>query len=221
VTTSPPLVEGSELHKSYRRGTEIVHALAGVDIALEPGELVALVGRSGSGKSTLLNLLAGWEGPDEGTLRWAGRVISGRKPLRWDDLAMIPQSLGLIEELSIRANVELPARLGGSLDSHTERVDQLVGHLGLGDLAERMPDQTSLGEQQRTALARALVAHPLVLLADEPTGHQDATWARRVLSTLAVAAGEGTACLVATHSDEVASFASRVLRMHDGRIERG
>jgi ABC-type lipoprotein export system ATPase subunit len=218
VTQAPPLLSAEGLRKDYRRGAETVHALAGVDVTLSAGELVALVGRSGSGKSTLLNVLAGWERPDAGSVSWLGADLARPASLGWDDVAVLPQSVGLIEELTIRANLELPGRLGGGLEGGEERVERLLEHLGLRELAERMPDQTSLGEQQRAALARALVARPRLVLADEPTGHQDAVWATRVISTLSVAAGEGTTCLVATHSNEVASFAARVLQMHDGRI---
>jgi putative ABC transport system ATP-binding protein len=217
---APPavLLSATGVHKSYRRGSETVHALAGVDIVLHPGELVALTGRSGSGKSTLLNVLAGWEAPDSGSVSWEGEgESSARRDLPWGVLAVLPQNLGLIEELSVRGNVELPARLApGRADD--DRVDQLLDHFGLRALAGRVPAETSLGEQQRTALARALVLQPDLLLIDEPTGHQDAAWATRVIAALNVAAGEGTCCLVATHSDEVASFASRVVRIEDGRI---
>jgi putative ABC transport system ATP-binding protein len=218
VRPEPAVVTATDLHKSYRRGAEVVHALAGVSVTLRPGELIALVGRSGSGKSTLLNVLAGWEAPDSGQVTWAAAPGVATASLPWRALAVLPQSLGLIEELTVRANVELPARLGVGAGAARERVDQLLSHFGLKDLSGRMPAETSLGEQQRTALARALVLEPDVLLIDEPTGHQDATWATRVISALNVAAGEGTCCLVATHSDEVAAFASRIIRIEDGKL---
>jgi putative ABC transport system ATP-binding protein len=213
-----PLVSADNVRKTYARGAEEVHALDGVSFDLGVGELIALVGRSGSGKTTLLNVLAGWEVPDEGAVAWKGRAGGVLRALPWDEVALLPQSLGLIEELTVRGNVELPARLAGRLDAESDRADHLIEHLGLAGLAERPPDEISLGEQQRTALARALILRPDLLLVDEPTGHQDAGWASRVISTLNVAAGEGTCCLVATHSDEVASYASKTLRMEDGRI---
>jgi ABC-type lipoprotein export system ATPase subunit len=212
------LVEVRGVRKSYARGSESVHALAGVDLRLDSGELVALVGRSGSGKTTLLNVLAGWEQPDSGTVSWKGSARTSMRSLPWEGIAVLPQSLGLIEELSVRGNVQLPARLAGRLATEDERVEQLIAHFGLQELAGRPPEEISLGEQQRTALARAVVLRPELLLVDEPTGHQDATWATRVIAALNVAAGEGTCCLVATHSDEVAAYASRTLHMEDGRI---
>ena len=209
------------IRKWFERGSETVHALDGVDLTLRSGELVALVGRSGSGKTTLLNVLAGWDRPDEGTLQWLGEDGATMRSKPWEKVAVLPQSLGLIEELSVRDNVQLPARLKRRLAELQERAEQLIVHLGLQDLADRAPDEISLGEQQRTALARALLLRPNLLLVDEPTGHQDAAWATRVIASLNVAASEGTCCLVATHSDEVAGYASRTLHMQDGRLVNG
>jgi putative ABC transport system ATP-binding protein len=219
--SSPALVHARGLHKSFSRGSETVHALVGVDLTLGPGELVALVGRSGSGKTTLLNVLAGWEQPDSGSISWMGDETTSMRAIPWQGVAVLPQSLGLIEELSVRGNVQLPARLVGRLDDEAERAEDLIAHFGLQELAHRPPDEVSLGEQQRTALARSLLLRPDLLLVDEPTGHQDANWATRVIASLNVAAGEGTCCLVATHSDEVAAFASRTLHMADGRLANG
>lgn len=215
---STPLVSLDGVTKSYGRGAAAVHALRGVTLRLEPGELVALVGRSGSGKTTLLNVLAGWEVPDAGRITWLGDETVALRSLAWGSVGVLPQSLGLAEELSVAGNVALPARLARRDAEHRERGSQLIAHFGLADLARRRPDEVSLGEQQRTALARALLLRPELLLVDEPTGHQDESWATRVIAALTVAAGEGTCCLVATHSDEVAAYASRTLHMEDGRI---
>ena len=212
------LVAVDGVSKTFHRGDEAVHALDGIDLELGPRELVALVGRSGSGKTTLLNVLAGWEQPDSGSISWMGEKRASMRSLAWEGVAVLPQSLGLVEELSVRGNVQLPARLKGRLAEEADRAEQLLVHLGLEELADRPPDEISLGEQQRAALARALLLRPDLLLVDEPTGHQDASWATRVISSLNVAASEGTCCLVATHSDEVAAFASRTLHMEDGRL---
>jgi putative ABC transport system ATP-binding protein len=210
-----PLLEANGLRKSYRRGPEEVHALRGVDLALYPGEIVGLVGPSGSGKTTLLNVLCGWEHPEEGRMIWAGHVDSPPEDRPWSDIAILPQSMGLIEELSIRENVELPARLGGGEDRR-KRIDGLLAGFGLDHLADREPSEVSLGEQQRTALARALVLRPRLLLADEPTGHQDEAWGRGVFKALRLAAREGTCCLVATHNQEAIKMMDRVLGIRDG-----
>jgi putative ABC transport system ATP-binding protein len=210
-------MRGEALTKSYRRGSETVHALEDVSLDLHEGEVLALVGPSGSGKTTLLYLLAGWEQPEHGRILWGSEeTLPGS--LRWNDLALVPQSLGLIEELTVRENVTLPLRLSPDTEA-PESVDALLEHLGLADLADRYPLETSLGEQQRAAVARALVIGPKVVLADEPTGHQDAGWAEAVFSLLGRAAGDGACCLVATHDPEVAVFADRVISMRDGRID--
>jgi len=217
-----PLVELREIRKSYRRGPEEVHALQGVSLSLRPGRVAALVGPSGSGKTTLLNVLCGWEKPDAGEIRWLGRPGPDLVALQWKDLAVLPQDLGLMEELSIRENVELPLRLAGALgDRGRTRVQSMLEGFGLDLLADRGPVEVSLGEQQRTALARALALSPRLLLADEPTGHQDEGWARVVMRSLRLAAREGSACLVATHNPEALKYVDEVLAIRDGRVGTG
>jgi putative ABC transport system ATP-binding protein len=206
--------------KSYKRGPEEVHALREVDLVIEAGHFVVLFGPSGSGKSTLLNVLYGWEKPDGGELVWSeGGPPPSQRP--WADVALLPQSLGLLEELSVRENIELPIRLATRRkpdETHAERVQGLISHLGLDALAERLPAEASVGEQQRAALARALVLRPRLLLADEPTGHQDEGWAKVVLRTLQAAAHAGTTCFVATHNEDAAAYADDVLRIRDGSV---
>jgi putative ABC transport system ATP-binding protein len=211
------LLEARDLHKSYRRGPEEVHALRGASLSLASGEIVALVGPSGSGKTTLLNVLCGWEHPDQGQIDWFGSALAKPEDRPWSDIAILPQSLGLIEELSIRENVELASRLAGKAD-RSKRVDGLLKGFGLEGMADREPSEVSLGEQQRTALARALVLRPRLLLADEPTGHQDEGWARGIFRALRMAAREGTCCLVATHNREVVKLVDRVVGIRDGQI---
>ena len=220
MSTPPPVVQTFELTKSYQRGPEEVHALMDADLAILPGELVALVGPSGSGKTTLLNLLCGWEEPDRGRFIWRGGTGTiSPADLRWEEIAIVPQAVGLIEELTIRENVQLPALLAGhDLVAHTERLEGSIGDLGLAEVADRLPGEVSLGEQQRTALARALVATPQLLLADEPTGHQDSVWARGVMRSLRTACAEGTAALVATHNPEVLRYVDRIIGIRDGRL---
>lgn len=211
------LLELRDVTKVYRRGPEEIHALDCVRLVLSPGELVALVGPSGSGKTTLLNVIAGWEHIDEGTMTWeGGELRGGGRDLGWTNLSMLPQSLGLIEELSIRENVELPLRLTGRRD--TAGVSRLLADLGLSELADRYPPETSLGEQQRAALCRSLVTGPKLVMADEPTGHQDVLWARRVLETIRAATSDSSACLMVTHHPAAAAFADRVLAIRDGAL---
>jgi putative ABC transport system ATP-binding protein len=134
-------------------------------------------------------------------------------------VSVVPQKLGLIEELTVRKNIEYPARLSGLLEETRERVEELISELGLEDLADRVPLETSVGQQQRTALARALVLSPRLILADEPSGHQDAVWARGVFRSLRAATAEGTCCLVATHNEEMINNFDVVYAMVDGRIQ--
>ncbi len=215
-----PLVVASGLTKTYRRGPEHVHALDDVDLRLEPGRLIGLMGRSGSGKTTLLNVLAGWESPDAGSVAWEGEADRRLADLPWADLAVLPQKFGLMEELTVRENVEYPARLGSRLTELAGRVDHLLEALGLDELAARRPHETSVGQQQRTALARALVLRPRLLLADEPSGHQDAGWAHEVFRILQGAAAEGTCLLAATHNEEIRPYLDVVHTMANGKLDR-
>lgn len=216
-----PLLEARGVDKTYRRGAERVHALRRVSLALYPGELVALVGPSGSGKTSLLGVLAGWERPDAGELRWASAAAGAAAIPAWSEVAAVPQALGLLEDLSVRENVALPVRLRlGPARAAEGRTEELLGLLGLAELADRAPSETSLGQQQRAAVARALVLGSQLVLADEPSAHQDAAWVHDVFSALRqVVHDRGAACLVATHDREALRFADRVLRLADGQLE--
>ncbi len=211
------------LVKRFSRGVETVTALAGVDLTVAGGEFVALVGPSGSGKSTLLALLCGWETADSGSLQ----VGPGTDPAAqgWTELAVVPQALGLVPDLSLADNVLLPARLRGPRPDRAgdpgPLADRLMADFGLAHLADRYPHQASLGEQQRAAVARALVLRPALLLADEPTAHQDRGHADRLLDALQDAAADGTAVLLATHDEVAWSRADRVVSMRDGRLVEG
>jgi ABC-type lipoprotein export system ATPase subunit len=213
---------GSGLVKRYSRGVETVSALAGVDLRVDAGEFVALVGPSGSGKSTLLALLCGWETADEGELRYLG-PLGDRRPdtFGWRDLALVPQALGLVTDLSLADNVLLPARLHGIAGTEEPRARALLADFGLGHLADRYPHQASLGEQQRVAVARALLLRPAVLLADEPTAHQDRGHADGLLDAVVEAARGGAAVLIATHDELAWARADRVLSMRDGVVTEG
>ena len=209
------LLRVRDVQKSYLRGPEEVHALRGVSFELRVGEIVALVGPSGSGKTTLLNVLCGWEFADAGDVVWSDGSDRGANTRGWSEIGIVPQSLGLVEELSVYENVELPARLAGG--DHRERIGELLTTFGLDELGDRAPAEVSLGEQQRTALARALLLRPKLILADEPTGHQDEGWAKRVLTGIGMASRDGTCCVIATHNPEAMAFATRVLTIRDGR----
>ena len=210
------IVEAVGLRKSYRRGPEEVHALRQADLLLRAGELVALVGPSGSGKTTLLNLLCGWDQPDGGRLSWSS--MSGRQEPPWNEVAVVPQDLGLVDELTVAENVELPLWLAGQLEQRRNRVADLLRHLGLAGHGDRLPAEVSLGERQRVALARAMVVRPRLLLADEPTAHQDADWAAAMLQAVRDLTRQGSCCVVATHSQELLAGVDRVLTISDGEL---
>jgi ABC-type lipoprotein export system ATPase subunit len=201
----------------HHHGGDVVQALDSVDLDAKPGELVGLVGRSGSGKTTLLNVIAGWERPTSGEVRWRDEVDPSAPP--WSTVAVVPQKLGLMEELTVEENIEYPARLSNTLEEREDHIEELIGLLGIGDLRGRFPREASVGEQQRTAIARALAVRTSVLLADEPSGHQDNASAERVFAALRRAADAGTAVVVATHNREVIRYLDRVLAMKDGRLE--
>jgi len=205
------VVAVAEARKRHRRGSEVVHALDGVSIDIEAGEVVALLGPSGSGKSSLLHLLCGWEEPDEGSVAWSPEARTGT----WAGTAVVPQSLGLLDELSIAENVALPLRLSRSSGD----VDGLLDSLGIARLRDRAVGEVSMGEQQRAAVARALVARPRLLLADEPTSHLDHVLVEEVFAHLRAAALTGTAVVVATHDPAGLERADRVVHLRDGRIE--
>ena len=185
--------------------------LAGLDLAVAAGEIVALVGRSGSGKTTLLTLVAGFDRADAGTV-----ARPGGDEGRWSELAVLPQSLGLLGELTVAENVLLPLRLAGT--GHPSAADELLGRLGIAHLADRYPAEVSLGEQQRTALARAAIVRPRLLLADEPISHQNDAWARAMMELVVDLAAGGTACLLATHNEVAVDVAHRVVELRDGHL---
>ena len=209
-------------NKIYRRGAEEVHALRGVTVSLYPGELVALVGPSGSGKSTLLNTLCGWERLDDGTLSYGG-TLADTEPadLPWSRLALVPQTLGLLEDLSIEENILMPARIAGNLGTQRESARELMDAFRIDHLARRFPRQVSLGEQQRCCVARALLLAPDLVLADEPTAHQDAGFTDIVFDRMRELSGRGSTFLIATHNPDTWHHCDRVLSMSDGELHPG
>jgi ABC-type lipoprotein export system ATPase subunit len=211
------VVDGVE--RTFRTADETVEALVDVHLSVAAREIVGVVGRSGSGKTTLLNVVAGWDAPDRGRVVVAG-VDPGRAP-GWEEVAVVPQRLGLMPELTIAENVAYPARLAGRARRPAESIERLVEDLGLAGLENRYPSECSLGEQQRAAFARALSVSPRLLVADEPTAHQDAARSRAIFDAIRRSTAGGTACLVATHDPEILGSLDRTLTMRDGRIVGG
>jgi putative ABC transport system ATP-binding protein len=205
-STAEAVIELADVTKRYGKRAVVDH----VSLRLRPGELGVVLGRSGSGKSTLLMVAAGWLAADEGRVRVPGGAVPS-----WTDTAYLAQRFGLLPELSVLENVALPLRLA---HRDEQRALAVLDQLGLADHATHLPAETSMGQQQRTALARALVAGSGAVLADEPTSHQDADAADRVWTCLTAACDAGSACLVATHDESAAAWADRVWRIDDGMV---
>jgi ABC-type lipoprotein export system ATPase subunit len=208
---SAPVVSARGVVRTYGHGAREVRVLDDVTVEVEPGELVALAGRSGSGKSTLCHLVAGLDRPSAGSVQVCGRPA--HEVDDWATVGLLPQRLGLADELTVRENVLWPAWV-----RRTDADEELFESLGLAGLADRRATQTSLGEQQRAAIARALVLRPTLAVLDEPTGHQDDDHVAVVVATLARASRAGTAVLVATHDERVLEAATRVVRLAGGRV---
>jgi ABC-type lipoprotein export system ATPase subunit len=216
-----PVVELIGVSRSFRRGDEVVHALADFTLALAPAEMVALVGPSGCGKTTALNLVAAVDRPDEGTVRVAGVDIAAAAEaeltaLRRRAIGMVFQAFHLVPHLTVEENIALPLALDGRRDPR--RVTELIERVGLGHRRRHYPSELSGGEQQRTAVARALVHRPQVVVADEPTGNLDSRTGAAVVALLAELRREqGATLLLATHDARVAAAADRVIELADGR----
>ncbi len=209
------------LTKTVGSGRGARRVLDGVDISVERDEVVAVLGRSGSGKSTLLHLLGALDAPDAGQITLAGERLDGRRPaalarLRLRHIGFVFQQFQLIEELSGAENVLLPTRLPGARAGGAGRAARLIDELGLAAVANHRPHELSGGEQQRFAIARALVNEPEFVLADEPTGNLDAESGAIVLELLRGL--RGRAVIIVTHEPEAAAIADRVLHLSDGRL---
>lgn len=210
-----PVVVGEGLWRRHRRGAETVTALAGVDIAVAPGELVVVTGPSGSGKTTLCHVLAGLDEADEGRVV---RPPGAAEPPTWHDVAVVPQRLALVGALTLGEQQWLAARCRPiTSDRPSVDVDGLNDRLDLTAVLDRRPEECSHGERQRGAVARALVADPVLAVLDEPTSSQDEEHLERVVAELVAAADRGVAVLVTAHDPRVVTVATRRVHLVDGR----
>ena len=217
------VLETKDLKKYYGSGDTQVKALDGVDLTVENGEFVAIVGTSGSGKSTLLHMLGGLDRPTGGSVLVEGRDIFALKDeeltiFRRRKIGFVFQSYNLVPVLSVYDNIVLPIQLdGGRVDE--DYVSQVIEALGLEQKLDRLPNQLSGGQQQRVAIARALATKPAIHLADEPTGNLDSRTSQDVLSLMKTTGQKFAQTMVMiTHNEEIAQLADRIVRIEDGRI---
>jgi putative ABC transport system ATP-binding protein len=222
--TASPLIAVTDLRRVYTMGEETVTALGGVSLAVEEGEFVAVMGPSGSGKSTFMNLIGCLDRPNGGSYRLAGEEVSTLSPdalarVRSERIGFVFQQFNLLERTDARGNVMLPMIYASSDRKERRRkAETALARVGLADRMGHTPLQLSGGQQQRVAIARALVNDPKILLADEPTGALDSRTSLDIMALFQALNSEGMTVLVVTHEQDVADFASRVVRFRDGVV---
>ncbi len=220
------ILKTENLKKQYGTGETAVHALAGVDLTVENGEFVAIVGTSGSGKSTLLHMLGGLDRATSGKVYVDGKDLFALKDeeltiFRRRKIGFVFQSFNLVPVLSVYENIVLPLQLDGKRVDEAF-VSQIVEALGLSEKLQVLPNQLSGGQQQRVAIARALAAKPAIILADEPTGNLDSRTSQDVMGLLKTTSSRFAQTIVMiTHNEEIAQLADRIIRIEDGRIVTG
>jgi putative ABC transport system ATP-binding protein len=221
------VIETTQLVKTYVTGTTEVHALKGIDLAVEKGEFIAIMGTSGSGKSTLMNLLGCLDTPTSGSYLIDGVRVDGMDrnalaALRNEKIGFVFQGFNLLPRTSALENVELPMlydRSGRKRDTQALATAALQ-RVGLGDRLDHQPSELSGGQQQRVAIARALVTEPAIILADEPTGNLDTQTSMEVMALFQELNEQGITIVLVTHEPDIAVYASRIVEVRDGRIRR-
>ncbi len=217
------ILSTKNLRKIYGTGESEVHALDGVDLQVEKGEFVAVVGTSGSGKSTLLHMLGGLDRPTSGTVTVDGKDIFMLKDeeltiFRRRKIGFVFQNYNLVPVLNVYENILLPVQLDGD-EPDEKYITSIIDMLGLPSKLQSLPNNLSGGQQQRVAIARALAAKPAIILADEPTGNLDSKTSQDVLSLLKVSSQKFAQTIVMiTHNEEIAQLADRIIRIEDGKI---
>lgn len=217
------ILQTKGLTKIYGKGENQVHALAGIDLSIEKGEFIAIVGTSGSGKSTLLHMLGGLDRPTAGQVLVDGQDIFSLKDealtiFRRRKIGFVFQSFNLVPVLNVYENIILPVQLDGG-DVDEAYIEKIVKILGIESRLDSLPNQLSGGQQQRVAIARALASAPAIILADEPTGNLDSKTSQDVLSLLKITSQKFSQTIVMiTHNEEIAQMADRIIRIEDGHI---
>ncbi len=220
------ILSTQNVRKIYGTGENEVHALDGVDLKVEKGEFVAVVGTSGSGKSTLLHMLGGLDRPTSGTVTVDGKDIFSLKDealtiFRRRKIGVVFPNYNLVPVLNVYENIVLPVQLDGN-EPNKKYIDSIIDMLGLSAKLTNLPNNLSGGQQQRVAIARALAAKPAIILADEPTGNLDSRTSQDVLSLLKISSQKLAQTIVMiTHNEEIAQLADRIIRIEDGRIVDG
>jgi putative ABC transport system ATP-binding protein len=219
-----PLISVKDLHKIYQVGTETVAAVQGIDLQVDRGELLAIMGSSGSGKSTLMNMLGCLDTPTKGTYHLNGTEVSTLKDdqlaeIRNREIGFVFQTFNLLPRSTASQNVELPLIYAGvKAGERATRVAKAIQAVGLADRRTHKPNELSGGQRQRVAIARALVNNPSLILADEPTGNLDSVTSDEIIQILVDLNTRGHTVIIVTHEKEVAALCRRVIRLHDGRI---
>ena len=218
------IIELKNLTKTYQNGDVETLVLRGLNLTIESGEFVALMGPSGSGKSTLMHILSFLDRPTSGAYIYRDRDVTGltndeRAALRLSDIGFVFQAFHLLPKLTVLENVMLPLVYAGvSVADRKQRATEALNRVGLNERLDYLPNQLSGGQKQRVAIARALINNPSVIFADEPTGNLDSVSSEQVLNILADLHKEGRTIVMVTHEAEAASFAKRIIRMKDGVV---
>jgi putative ABC transport system ATP-binding protein len=220
-----PLIKISNIKRDFVLGNEIVYVLKGIDLQINKGEYVALMGPSGSGKSTLMNLLGCLDTPTSGTYILNGKDVSQMKDdelaeIRNKEIGFVFQTFNLLPRTTALDNVALPMIYAGySKSDRNERATEVLKQVNLADRMDHQPNQLSGGQRQRVAVARALVNKPSIILADEPTGNLDSKTSVEIMKLFGDIHASGNTVILVTHEEEIAAYANRVIRLRDGLIE--
>lgn len=221
--TTAPILQTVDLKKYYQQGEHTTKALDGVNLSVNAGEFVAIVGTSGSGKSTLLHMMGGLDTPTSGDIIVGGKRLSGKSEeqmavFRRRHIGFVFQNYNLVPVLNVYENIVLPIQLDGN-EPDSAYIDNIIETLGLSEKLSNLPNNLSGGQQQRVAIARAIASKPAIILADEPTGNLDSKTSQDVLGLLKLTSQKFSQTIVMiTHNEEIAQLADRIIRIEDGRI---